>query len=109
MHWRGNVKIVSTFIVIIFVAACSTSDELAPPSAERCSLVREHAINMQLDTANAHGAGLSTDLLAAHRDAMRTALGDDYVERCRERGTEWTDCALRAADPSALNACGTVR
>jgi hypothetical protein len=82
------------------------AEEVATTSSRAaCEELRDHVIDVQIRIATEHGGGLDEDAREAHRRAMRTALGDEYLTRCAARTPEAVACALRAETPEAVDAC----
>lgn len=78
----------------------SSSDDVA--EAPRCEQLRDHLVEMQLVTVDP-ATGVDR---AAHRKAMKQALGEDFIASCNAKLTDsQVDCALAAMDPSVAAAC----
>lgn len=87
-------------LVVAIAAACSSSER---PGPKQCEKLREHIVELTL----AEATGVDR---VAHREAMRGALGDQFVESCTSSLTDsQVDCGLKAADVSAASACATTR
>lgn len=92
-------------VVAIVLCACSGGDDEATAASRqaRCERLRDHVIDLRLASAT------NVDV-AAHRQAMRQALGDDFVTACTGTMTEaQVDCALAAADSDAVTACSKTK
>jgi hypothetical protein len=75
---------------------CSSSDRAG---AKQCEELREHLVDLAL----AESTGIDR---GAHREAMRAALGDAFVESCSSSLSEdQVDCGLRASDVSGATSC----
>lgn len=83
-------------LLTIALASCSSDD--APPVTS-CERLREHLVTLRL--ADATGVDRK-----AHAEAMRSALGSDFVERCKESMSESeVKCVLKATDSTSASAC----
>lgn len=86
-------------LVLIVVAACGNEQdnevELTP-----CEQLREHLIDIRLADA------VNVDK-ESHREAMRQALGRDFLSRCSQLGDAAVTCALVAPDSASAAACST--
>jgi len=64
-----------------------------------CERLRDHVVELRL--ADATGVDL-----VAHREAMRQALGEDFIARCQSAMTErQIECTLDAADLETAASC----
>jgi hypothetical protein len=82
---------------LLLGVGCSRED-----SRGRCERLRDHLADLRL----AQSAGVDE---AAHREAMKAALGDDFLSRCASKlGSREIDCALKATDAAAAAACSAV-
>jgi hypothetical protein len=80
------------------VAAC-THDETV--DRRSCEKLRDHLIEVRVSSDG--NAGADT---AQHRDAMKTALGDDFLDNCeRTMSVEQLHCAMNARDLGATSDC----
>jgi hypothetical protein len=86
------------FALAIVVAACSGDEVDEKPAATRCETLREHLIDLRLEDA------VQVDK-NAHRDALRTAMGRDFLTACSKLSDDAITCALRAPDSSTASAC----
>ena len=84
-------------VLILFMAisiGCSSSDR-----AKQCEELREHLVDLAL----AESTGIDRE---AHREAMRSSLGDAFVETCTSSLSETqVACGLRASDVSGATNC----
>lgn len=90
----------SSVIGILFVTltAC-THDETVDHRS--CEKLRDHLIDVRVKSDGAAGADA-----AQHRDAMKAALGDDFVDSCeRSMSAEQLHCAMNARDLGATRDC----
>lgn len=91
-------QIASWILVLWILQGCSGTDSDEAPEAQ-CARVRDHLIDLRL----ADATGIEP---AAHREALRAALGEDFVARCTSSMTDQqVSCALNAVDTFTLNAC----
>ena len=92
------------FMALAVLTGCDGDDEVATPRLSPCEQLREHLIDLRL----ADAMHVDKD---AHREAMRDALGTDFLASCEKFGDETVACALAATDSSGAAACapGTAR
>lgn len=90
------------FLLVVLLVACGGGAEApAEVSQSPCEQVREHMIDLRLASA----AKIDRE---AHREAMRRALGEDFLTSCRETMTDSEiRCVLEARDSLATVACST--
>lgn len=70
---------------------------------QRCSTLRDHVIELRLQDAT----GIDADL-AAHRTAMKQALGPGFIEQCASGFSEaQVACALGATDMHGVSSCAS--
>jgi hypothetical protein len=82
------------------VFACADPEEPRESARKRCLALRDHLIDLRLSSAEQ-----SVDV-AAHRDAMKQALGETFVETCQQEvSADELNCGLSATDLSAASAC----
>jgi hypothetical protein len=91
-------------LFVILTMGCATSNDRGErPEPRRCEELRDHLVDLRLWEAT----GVDR---AAHRDAMRDALGPAFVTGCTSAMTEiQVECALKAADVAAATVCTTAR
>lgn len=99
-------------ILVLLLVGCSSGDDgsQADDLARRCVRMRDHLIELRLDTvenqATQKDARPTADIRAQHRAALQTALGDDFAERCgRTMSIAQIDCVTDAPDREAADAC----
>lgn len=96
----------TSVLLFVFVAAglgCGGDDELeSSPRATPCERLRDHLIDLRLADAK------HVDQ-AAHRDAMKQAMGRDFLASCAKLDRAEIDCALDAPDATTASACATRR
>jgi predicted protein tyrosine phosphatase len=85
-------------LVLLLVASCDGERDIESTELTRCEQLRDHLIDLRLADA------VHVDK-AAHREAMRTALGDDFAASCSKLRDDVIDCALGASDSTAAAAC----
>lgn len=93
----------SSFIGLIFIAltACAHDE---PVDRRSCEKLRDHLIDVRVTSDGAAGADA-----AQHRDAMKAALGDDFVDTCeRSMSVEQLRCAMNARDLGATRDCSSA-
>ena len=95
-------------VVALVIAACSSSS--SGPNREDCEKLRDHTIDVRLASigtgSNAGDPGVD---IAAHRAAMKQALGDSFVSSCLQTMTSTQiECALGAKDTETAVACATA-
>lgn len=83
--------------------ACSTATDASEPAAtKQCEALRDHIVDLRLWEAT----GVDRE---AHREAMRDALGQEFVDGCTKTLTEnQVDCGIKATDVAAATACTTT-
>ena len=90
-------EIMGRLLFVVALTASCASDE--PTSEQRCAQVRDRLIDLRL--ANAKGVEVD-----GHRAAMKSALGDDFIQTCKTRLTvAQQQCVLRARDVAAATDC----
>jgi hypothetical protein len=83
---------------------------------KRCLRMRDHLIDVRLQTAAVEPSGSSLDVaranstVAQHRDALIAALGEDFGRRCASNmSIAQIDCVLAAEDSEAVVGCSVPR
>lgn len=66
--------------------ACASDPSPSSDLRGRCIEERDHAIDLELERAQAAGAVLTPEVEEQHRSALRVALGDSYLDECVQRG-----------------------
>ena len=99
VFWFTMRKISISIILLLTVSACASSEDDLEAATKRCGSLRDHLVELRLSAANEHVN------LESHRRALRQALGDDFVARCRERPVNEIKCALAAKEHEAVTAC----
>jgi hypothetical protein len=85
-------------LALIVVAACG-EDQDTPQAQTPCEQLREHLIDLRLSTASDK---VDKD---AHREAMRTALGAEFLASCNKLPEQDISCAMAADDTTSAIAC----
>lgn len=86
------------FACLLLIASCAANGD-ARAEVRHCEQLRDRLVENQLAVTT----GVDK---AAHRDALRSALGADFVERCTQTMTEdEVDCVLKASSESAIRNC----
>lgn len=96
-----RMSIVLFALALALVASCGGDDD--PESSGRdtpCERLRDHLIDLRLADAK------HVDQ-AAHRDAMKQAMGGDFLASCAKLDRAEIDCALDAPDTTTASACAT--
>jgi hypothetical protein len=84
--------------MLLTIAACS-GDDGAASRQSRCERLRDHVIDLRL-------ASVANVDVESHREAMRRALGGDFVASCvAQLSDTQLGCALSATDSTAVAAC----
>jgi len=86
-------------VIALSVIGCASNEDDSESAAKRCASLRDHLIELRLE-----GARDAVDR-NAHREALRQAIGADFVDKCQERPMGEINCALSAKDTSAVAAC----
>jgi hypothetical protein len=90
-------------LVLCVLIGCGNGDdgglESADESPTACERMRDHVIDLRL-------AGATGVDRAAHREALRSALGADFLDRCEQSMTSrQIDCVVFALDEETAAAC----
>jgi hypothetical protein len=93
-----------TVAVLLSLAAagCASAEDETQSAKRRCTALRDHLIDVQLESASGNRVDLKQ-----HREALQQALGDDFVEHCQDRPVAEVKCALAAKDSSSVAACSS--
>lgn len=87
--------------LISILAACAEHDD-AGPSRARCLELRERIVDLRL-------VGLPAADVSLHRQALVDALGERFVEQCRQLTAAEAACAFAAKDSTSVAACSRSR
>jgi hypothetical protein len=87
-------------IVIAMILAGCAGEQESP--ACRCEKMRDHIVDLQL----ADTSGIAR---TKHRDAMRRALGPEFIENCqRSYSAAQVRCVLNATSKASARACKPI-
>jgi hypothetical protein len=101
-------------VVLVLLFACGngrTEEEQARAIEERCLRMRDHLIDLRLETTMPPGsasndATRSETTFRQHREAMIAALGEDFSVRCASSlSSAQIDCVMDADDNGTVSAC----
>jgi hypothetical protein len=93
-----------SLLILTVLGGCGgdEQDETDKPHS-LCEQLREHVIDVKL-------AAASQIDLRAHHEAMRRALGNDFVTACKSKMSDaQVMCALNVSDSDALGKCVSGR
>lgn len=90
-------------LALLVLVGCGSGDdgglESADESLTACERMRDHLIDLRL-------VGATGVDRTAHREAMRSALGPDFLDRCKQSMTSrQIDCVVFALDEETAAAC----
>jgi hypothetical protein len=92
-------------LALLMIASCSSSND----KRGRCERLRDHVVELRLHGVTTAGAqGDPARILAAHRAALKRALGDDFIGRCERLSSEEVECGIAASDHTSLLACNAT-
>ena len=93
---------------LLTVSGCSHDDSV---DRAKCVALRDHLIDLRVSSVATTGEdAISTTEIAAHRAAMKQALGDDFLARCEQRlDRHAIACNLAATDLDAASRCGSAQ
>jgi hypothetical protein len=90
------------FVTLAFVVGCDGDEDEASLPLTPCEQLRDHLIDLRLaDAVNVDNA--------AHHEALRTAMGSDFVASCSKLGDGEIRCALQASDSTTAAACASTK
>lgn len=93
---------VRALLLICVVTACAASDP-DDGNRARCTQLRDHIVDLRLSDLPKDQA---QSVIASHREAMASALGEQFVTSCQQSaGKRELDCGLAARDVSAATRC----
>jgi hypothetical protein len=88
----------SVLTVAGLLGACGHGDTDEEVMRSRCGELRDHLVDLQLQSATADRE--------AHRAALMASLGSNYVDECvHERTRADLDCGIAAKSPSDVVSC----
>ena len=92
--------VLAVAVAVAVLASCSAEDEV-PAEGHPCERLREHMIDLRIE-------GTPAAEQAGHREVMRRALGDAFLETCATTmSPAQIRCALDARDSAAAASCST--
>ena len=98
-----------TLCVWVALVGCSSDDEV---SRAKCEKLRDHLVDLRLAgvTQVTTTSGSATQVpgvdVAAHRAAMKHALGESFLSSCQKtQNADQIKCALAANDTEIALAC----
>ena len=95
---RKPVCVGHVVVVASIAAGCASRD--AADDGVRCVELRDHLVELRVQ-------GLPPNDIAAHREAMRLAMGEAFVARCRALDADELRCVLGSRDLGAAMACSS--
>jgi hypothetical protein len=95
--WRALAGVAA--FVACTLLSCASSEDEADTARKRCTALRDHLVEMRVEDA-----AEAVDV-KAHTEAMRQALGDDFIDSCTKRPVNEIRCALSAQDSSSVAEC----
>jgi len=97
-------RALATLILGVALSA-SCSEAAGPtPSRDECEAFRDHAIALRI--AQLETRSTAPAVVAAHREQLRIAAGDQLIAGCeRETGRAFHDCAMAATSATELDRC----
>ena len=93
-----------SLLIAVMVVGCGGDDASEVERQRPCDQLLEHMIDL-----SEAGAKNAPKELAAHRAAMRQAIGPRLLASCEQTmTTDQIDCAARAGDLTTATACTTA-
>jgi len=97
MRWVG------LLVIAVLGVGCSSNDDEV--DRERCTKLRDQMITLRLKGLEAT-PGMN---VSAHREALKQAMGDDFIAACQRTLTaQQIKCALAADDLATAEACSSA-
>lgn len=94
-----------TLMSLLMFVGCGSLDDDGPPSPRRCEQLRDHLVGLQLQDIHI-ASGIDRE---AHRMAMTSALGNDFVASCTGKLVDsQVTCALDATESVVAAACAST-
>jgi hypothetical protein len=90
------IALVSTIVDL----GCTSDEDQETTLTRQCSALRAHVVDLRLETAT----GVNVE---RHRQAMLDALGERFIENCRDLPREEIQCALAAPDSRSILECSS--
>jgi hypothetical protein len=101
MRRRWKSAAVGIFVVALFGCTSRDDDEV---DRQRCEKLRDHMVDLRVADI---GEIKEVDI-AAHRAALKQALGDSFIASCQQALTApQITCSLAAKDSTAALACSS--
>lgn len=98
--------VLRTSLVLICAIGCNSGVRSDKAEARQCEQLRDRIVDLRLATAS----GIDAKDLAAHREALRDAMGPRFIASCTESFTEdQVDCATKAPTLETLASCTPTR
>lgn len=95
---RATSSFAGLVLVVMCAAGCAHDETVDRRSCEK---LRDHLIDVRVSTDGKADADAPQ-----HREAMKAALGDDFVDNCeRTMSVDQLHCAMRATDLGATADC----
>ncbi len=89
------------FVALALVIGCDGDEDEPTPRLTPCEQLRDHLIDLRL----ADAMHVDKD---AHREALRTAMGADFLAGCSKLSDDAIRCSLEAPD-STTASCAPAR
>lgn len=97
MRWRNLI------LSVTFAASgCASTPDEPELAKRRCTNLRDHMIEMRMQMTAAPPKDLGS-----HREALKQALGNEFIETCQRQPVSEIDCALAAEDTESVAACSS--
>ncbi len=91
-------------LIAVMVVGCGGDDSTDVEATRPCDQLLEHMIDL-----SESGAHSTPKDLAAHRAAMRQAIGPRFLASCeKDMSSDQIECATKAGDLSSATACTTT-
>jgi hypothetical protein len=81
-------------LAVLCTTACTQDESIE----QKCERLRDHVVDLRTE-------GLPAADVAAHRSALKNALGDQFTEECKSMTPKQIDCGLAADEISLAAAC----
>ena len=91
-------------LIAVMLVGCGADDGAEVERQRPCDQLLEHMLDL-----SESGARNDPKDLAAHRAAMRQAIGDRFLASCEQSmSSDQIDCAAKAGDLASATACTTT-
>ena len=97
---RSSATVKKILVLVAIGTGCATGGD-SETKAQRCERLREHLIDVRFGDAPAEGA-------SSRREAMKRAMGNDFIDRCLQLEDEQLSCTLAAKDHKAVAGCAPM-